>query len=79
MLLCRIDSIHFPRTPTIEVPDATHRAALAEEPDYDRETDEADLEVIGRGLQEAAEGKTIPGDVVLAALENTHTAQGDDA
>ena len=43
-------------------------AALEEEPDYDRPTDEADLEAIGRGLQAAAEGRTTPGDIVFARL-----------
>ena len=79
------------QTLTIEVPDATYRAALAftpqermrlvtvtfaaaeaalaSEPDYDRETSEADLEAIGRGLQAEAEGRTIPGDVLFARLK----------
>lgn len=48
----------------------TAHAALEddEEPDFDRETNEADLESIGRGLADLEAGRTIPGDVVLAAL-----------
>jgi len=37
-------------------------------PPYDRPTNEADLEAIGRGIQAEAEGRTIPGDVVFARL-----------
>jgi len=44
----------------------TAEAALADEPDYDRETNEADLEAIGRGLQDVAAGRVIPGEVALA-------------
>lgn len=44
----------------------TAEAALMDEPDYDRPTNEADLEAIGRGLQDVAEGRVIPGDVALA-------------
>lgn len=35
-------------------------------PDYDRPTNAADLEAIGRGIQAEAEGRTTPGDVVFA-------------
>jgi hypothetical protein len=41
---------------------------LETEPDYHRETDEADLEAIGRGIAAAARGDVVPGDVVFAQL-----------
>ncbi len=39
------------------------------ESDYHRETDEADLEAVGRSLEDEKEGRVIPGDVVLAQLK----------
>ncbi len=48
---------------------AAHAALEDEEPDFDRETNEADLEAIGRGLQAEAEGRTVPGEVVFAMLK----------
>lgn len=38
-------------------------------PDYDRPTNAADLETIGRGLEDVAAGRVIPGDVVFARLQ----------
>ena len=38
-------------------------------PDYDRETNEDDLEAIGRGLADIEAGRTIPGDVFFARLQ----------
>lgn len=37
-------------------------------PDYDRPTNEDDLEAIGRGIQAAAEGRTTSGEVFFARL-----------
>jgi len=42
---------------------------LYEEPDYDRETNEADLEAIGRGLEDEKAGRVSSGYDVLAQLE----------
>lgn len=39
-------------------------------PHYDRETNEEDLESIGRSLQAEREGQIIPGDVAMAQLRN---------
>ncbi|MBC8140014.1 MAG: hypothetical protein H7Y38_01085 [Armatimonadetes bacterium] len=41
-------------------------AALEDIPDYHRETNEADLKVIGRSLQDEAEGRIIQGEVAMA-------------
>jgi hypothetical protein len=65
-------ALSFPpheRTRLAAVMFTTAEAALGnEEPDYDRETSESDLEAIGRGLADVASGRTISGDVVFAQL-----------
>ncbi len=47
---------------------ATLETIDADLPDFDRETNEADLEAIGRSLEAEARGETVPGDVALAGL-----------
>ncbi len=59
---------------------ATLETVDAELPDFDRETNEADLQAIGRGLEALARGETIPGDVAFAQLmEQARTGKMPDA
>ncbi len=58
------------RTRLAAVMFATAEATLGgEEPDYDRETSDDDLESIGRGIADVAAGRTVSGDMVFAQLQ----------
>lgn len=47
----------------------TFHTAKNEKPDFDRETNEADLEAIGRGIEDAKAGRVSRGEDVLARLQ----------